>query len=156
MNWEIGTAIAEIASATGVIITLLYLAKQIRAQTKESRLAAAHEIAEGFRDMLLPFADADLCEVFVRANTDFDGLTDAERVQMITVNSRNIRLWEEAYHQFKGGRLDENIWNTMVRQYSSYLSAPSFLRVWKLRSAYYDDEFREFVESLDRLEYKIK
>jgi hypothetical protein len=156
MNWEAIGTIAEVAAAGGVIISLLYLAKQIRAQTRESRLAAAHEIAEGFRDILLPFADADLCEVFVRANTDFDGLTDAERVQMIAVNSRNIRVWEEAYHQFKGGRLDENIWNTIVRQYSSYLSAPSFLRVWELRSAFYDDEFREFVDSLDRAEYKIK
>ena len=156
MNWEAISTIAEITAAVGVIISLLYLAKQIRAQIRESRLAASHEISEGFREILLPFADPDLCEVFVRANTDFDGLTDPERVQMIAVHSRNIRLWEEAYYQFQGGRLDENIWNTIVRQYSSYLSAPSFRRVWELRRAYYDDEFREFVESLDRLEYKIK
>jgi len=156
MNWDAISTIAEVVAASGVILSLIYLAKQIKSQIQESRLSAAHEIASGFREMLKPFIDPAFAELFVRANSDFDGLTEAERIQVISVQQTNIRLWEEAFYQYQGGRLDETIWNTMVNQYSSYIAIESFKRVWDLRKASYNREFVEFVESLKQVEYKTK
>ncbi|MGR8946694.1 MAG: hypothetical protein ACU84Q_01515 [Gammaproteobacteria bacterium] len=156
MNWEALGTLAEVVAALAVIVSLIYLARQIGAQIKESQLTAAHEIAAGFRDMLVPFMDPDFAELLVRANNDFDGLSDSERFQIIVAQQRNIRLWEEAYYQYKGGRLNENIWHSMVRQYSSFLSLHSFAKVWELRREFYNADFVDFVEGLERLEYKTK
>ena len=39
MNWEIAGAIGEIVGAMAVVLSLVYLAAQIRVQTRESKLA---------------------------------------------------------------------------------------------------------------------
>ena len=48
MNWDAIGAIGEVVSAVGVIGTLVYLAIQIRANTKESRLTATGEISREY------------------------------------------------------------------------------------------------------------
>jgi hypothetical protein len=45
MNWEAIGAVGEIASAAGVIITLIYLATQIRIQNTESKSRNISEIS---------------------------------------------------------------------------------------------------------------
>ena len=51
MNWEIGVAIAEIASATGVIITLAYLAFQISQTNRIAKAAVVREIEREYIDL---------------------------------------------------------------------------------------------------------
>ena len=156
MNWDAISSVAEVIAAIGVIISLIYLAKQIRAQVEESRHAAAHEIASGWREMLQPLLDPDFAQLFVQANADFDSLTEAQRIQIIAQQQTTFRLWEEAFYQYRGGRLNKTIWDPMVKQYQSYISIAAFQRVWELRRSAYGDEFVEFVDGLARLEYKTK
>ena len=48
MNWEIGVAIAEIAGATGVIITLAYLAYQISQTNRIAKSGVVREIEKEY------------------------------------------------------------------------------------------------------------
>ena len=52
MNWEAIGAIGEIIGATAVVVSLVYLAGQIRTQNRQNRTAAMHEISMGFRDAI--------------------------------------------------------------------------------------------------------
>ena len=156
MNWDAIGAVGEILGAGAVVLSLLYLGTQIRNQNREARAAAMHEIAEGFRDAQLPYIDPDFAQVHIRAIENFDELSDAERVQTIAAGQVLLRVWEEAYYQHADGRLDEHIWNSMVRQYSSYMSAAALKRVWALRRDFYDEGFQEYVDGVQRRAYEIK
>jgi hypothetical protein len=156
MNWEAIGAIGEILGAIAVVVSLIYLAVQIRANQKEVRLAAMHEISVGFRESISTFADPQMAELFTRANLQNDTLTDAETLQLVVGMQRIFRVWEEAHNQYRAGRLDKHTWDTMIKQYSSYLAAPGFQMGWELRRQYYDDDFREFVDKLPRTEYTLK
>jgi hypothetical protein len=46
MNWEAIAAISQIVAAIGVIITLVYLAVQVRGSTKVASAQARHSISE--------------------------------------------------------------------------------------------------------------
>jgi hypothetical protein len=46
MNWDAAGAIADILAAAGVIISLFYLATQIRQNTKALRSASYHQAAQ--------------------------------------------------------------------------------------------------------------
>ncbi len=46
MNWEAISAIGEIVGALAVVITLVYLAIQIREQNRESRAAAIDSLSQ--------------------------------------------------------------------------------------------------------------
>ena len=52
MNWDAIGALGEILGASAVFASLIYLAIQIRAQNRESRLGAMHEMSVGTRDHL--------------------------------------------------------------------------------------------------------
>ena len=48
MNWEAIGASGELIGAMAVVVSVLYLAYQVRAQVRESRLAAMHEVSDAF------------------------------------------------------------------------------------------------------------
>lgn len=156
MNWVAIGAIGEFIGAFAVVISLVYLAVQIRAQNKESRIAAMHEIAVAYRESNIPFADSNLADILTRAHTNTDSLSEAEVVQLIVGVQGVFRVWEEAYYQHISGRLDANLWQAILREYTSYLSGPGFDFVWQLRKNYHNDEFRLFVDELPRTEYKTR
>ena len=156
MNWEAAGAIGEILGAAAVVISLFYLAIQIRTQNKEARLAAQHQVLTAFREASLIMSDPELADIFLRGNKDIESLSDIEIFRMICVLNPVIRVFEEAYDQYIQGRLDKQKWDGMVRQYSSYLSAPSFQQVWKVRREHYQEDFRSFVDSIEKPGYMIR
>jgi hypothetical protein len=85
MNWDALGAIGEVVGAIAVVVSLLYLAVQIRAQNRESQVAAAHEILAAFRGMQIPLQDPGLAELWEKAVMDFESLNGGERIQIFAV-----------------------------------------------------------------------
>ncbi len=156
MNWEAIGAVGEILGATAVVISLVYLAAQIRVQNREARLAAMHDIWESYRGAISSVGNLENAEVFVKANEDYDSLSEAERLMTISASQRVLRVFEEAYHQHREGRLDGYIWDVMVKQYAALLSSGSIGRVWELRKDFYSPDFRAFVEGLPRTQFRLR
>ncbi|PLW69037.1 hypothetical protein C0039_10495 [Pseudohalioglobus lutimaris] len=69
MNWDAISAIGEIIGAAAVVISLLFLAVQIRDQNKEARLLAMHNMSRELRDATRTFANEDITDIFVRATS---------------------------------------------------------------------------------------
>ena len=74
MNWEAIGAIGEIFGAGAVVISLFYLASQIRTQNKEARLAAQHQVLTAFREASLIMSDPELADIFLRGNKDIESV----------------------------------------------------------------------------------
>ena len=156
MNWNAIGAVGEIVGAAAVVVSLVYLAVQIRTQNREAKLAAMHEISAGFRDALRAFADENMATLFASANEDYDSLSDAKVIQLISGLYPILRVWEEAYIQSEQGRLDDRIWKAMNSQFSSYMTLPAMERVWNLRRGHFDQKFQEFVKQLESAEVKFR
>jgi len=148
--------IAEIVGAVAVVVSLVYLAIQIRVQNNESRIAAMHDISVGYRDSLANFAFPDQAALFNKAIDDYDSLTHTESIQLIAILGRIFRVWEEAFMQHQAGRLDERVWRSMLRQFQGYMAVVPYQRVWDLRRDYFDPEFSAFVDKLDKTSYRFR
>lgn len=156
MDWQAAVAIAEIVGTVAVVVSLSYLAIQIRSQNRESRIASIHELNESFRSAITSFQSSELAGLFVRAKDDFGSLSEAERLQFISMVQGIMRVWEDAYHQHREKRLNDRMWRAMVVQFSGYLSLPGVQAVWSIRKMAYSEDFREFVDSSTPLEYKTR
>ena len=156
MNWDAIGAIGEIVGALAVVVSLVYLASQIRAQNKEARITAMHDISVGYRDTLATVAEREIVEIIDKALEDYDALTRAESLRLIAAVGRIFRVWEEAYLQHQAGRLDQRVWAPMTRQFNAYMSLQPFHRVWEIRKQYFDDEFQTFVDDGERAEYILQ
>lgn len=150
MNWDAIGALGELVGAIAVVVSVLYLAWQVRSQVRETKLHAIHEVSHGFREgIAATFLDKQLSELFVAAKDGPEKLSEAERLQFVAFVQRNYRVWEDAFYQRRQGRLDEPHWRSMERQYSSLLSWPGVRWVWSIRRDFYTPEFAAYVDSLE-------
>src|SRR5438094_10436850 len=75
MNWEMISAIGQMLGALGVIISIAYLAAQIRNQNKESQRAAMNVLTTHWSDLNRSLVEnPDLAALWIRALQSFDVL----------------------------------------------------------------------------------
>jgi len=148
MNWEAIGAIGEIVGALAVVISLIYLASQIRVQNREAQIACAHEISVGFRESIASTQDPYIAALTLKAFRDFDGLEEAEKLQFFSISQSYLRVWEEAHYQYQQARLDEGMWRAMNTQFTDLMAAEAIQKVWALRKHTYHPNFRLYIESV--------
>ena len=82
MNWEAIGAIAESLGTVGIIASLIYVAIQIRQNTRDSRMrafeSACRGVQEQHRNLIV---DPELLQVFVAGHVSFHDLATKERIQ---------------------------------------------------------------------------
>jgi hypothetical protein len=101
------------------------------------------------------FQDAQRASVYTKALKLFDDLNDSEKLQFISMVQGLLRVWEEAFFQFQEDRLDNRVWDSMVAQYSDWMSSRGFQRVWEIRKHTYNPDFQKYVNELDCGEYRL-
>ena len=81
MSWDAIGAAAEMVGALGVLITLAYLAIQIRDNTRSLQAASLQSVLEGPRDRyFLPMAQTgDMADIYARGLTSLASLDEVEK-----------------------------------------------------------------------------
>jgi len=157
MNWDAAGAIGEILGAIAVFGSLLYLAIQIKAQNKESRLGAIIEFTDLYNQVTDSVSsDAEMASIWARAATQgLHQLDEAETVRYVALLQKITRMWENSYYQHKDGRLDTRLWNSFNTQISEISTLDAYKSFWERRSHYFSEEFRGFVNSNKADEYRL-
>lgn len=154
MNWEAIGAVGEILGALAVVLSLFYLALQIRTQNRESKLSAVHEIKVGARESMSIFGRSDLADLLSRGRHGMGEFSEAERIQLISAIQGTFMVWEDAYYQYLHGRLEEDLWHSMARQFEARFDIQAVREVWELRRYSYTEDFQEFVNSMNHVTYR--
>ena len=85
MDWTALSAIAELLGAAAVVVSLLYLAQQIRQNTRQIRLAAqqatVHELGNALRAQA---QNREWTELLSRGLNNLDALDPVEKTQFLT------------------------------------------------------------------------
>ena len=147
MNWDAIGALSEMIGAIAVVITLVYLAIQIRQNTRAIRLDTGHDVAEEYRDIFALMAQKEgLAELVHRAAIDHESIVGADKVRYYALNSNFIRALENAYFQFNEQALDQKHWSGMKRMLTDYAQLPAFREYWPNRKHWFSKEFQAFME----------
>ena len=79
MDWSAIGAIGEVLGATAVVVSLLYLAAQMRNGIRQARLEAGRSLSTGISDMSLALAvNGELSDIYVRGSGEFESLDPSE------------------------------------------------------------------------------
>lgn len=155
MNWEAVGAIGETLGAAGVIVTLAYLAVQLKQNTRalRSNFWQAIQEAEHRFDCLFS-SDPAIGELWVRAGDGgLESLnSDAERFQFMTLAKQLIDLFQTHHYQHERGMIETEMWGTWVTQFKEDVVSHRGLReVIELRRQHFRSSFRDFVDqSIER------
>ena len=151
MNWEALGAISETMGAIGVIVSLLYLAKQIRISSKQTeqnsnivRGTAYQQFRQQVNSVVgLRISDPILSDIWDRGLRDFESLNRVEQSQLGGVFFMMVGNWESQFHLQKVGVFDES----MGTNSKLVLNTAGFQHWWLLRQETYSAEFREHIEN---------
>src|SRR4030095_4099447 len=147
MNWEMISAVGQMRGALGVIISLVYLALQIRAQKKETRHAAVNSLTTQFNEFMRPqIESSELCAIWLRGLKSFEELDGPSKLRFGSHIGRQLRAADSLYLAYLDGTLDARIWSGYERSLADIVAYPGFQRWWPTRKHWYSDEFRALLD----------
>ena len=109
MNWDIGVAIAEIASAIAVILTLAYLAYQISQTNRIAKSAAVREIEREYIDLYKTVATdiefSNLATKLRDSTYSADSEVEDEKIENFAVWL--VSIWLNVQACYDQGQMDQ-------------------------------------------------
>jgi len=148
MNWEAIGAIGEAVGAIGIIVTLGYLAIQIRQNTIQQRSQVIQVMFESYSQLImLLVSDAELGRMFLAGTLDQSSLTDEELVRFQLFMMAFLRRLENFYIQSSnGGILDEEFASFRETTFD-FLARPGSREFWKMSTGRFNPKFADWVTS---------
>ena len=158
MNWEAVGAIGEIVGATGVIVSLVYLAAQIRhsnrqvdEQSRSSQLASAAAVARGFADFRRSFIhDSELTAIWVKGGNELDELTPEERLRFDYSAVELFWSWAMVWLYTQQGVFDPIIADQTMKNLELYVTLPG-IRKWWFESGHRAEYPEGFASDVDTI-----
>ena len=148
MNWDAIGAIGEIAGAAGVILSLIYLASQIRTQNTESRQNAVNNLTSQWDSFMGDMAtNPELARIWDKGLQDFGALNATERVQFSTHLNRIFKINESMYRQYEIGTITAKQWEAQENSISDVTCCPGVKAWWPTRSHWYTEDFRRYIQA---------
>jgi len=148
VNLETVNAVAQLIAATGVIVSLFYLAAQIRQNTKSQRSVVVDPLTSSLINLLGPQAsDPKLTRAFASATEDWHGASEEDRIRAIAVLFALFKLFENAWFQQRQGTLDLQQWEGWELYMLAYFHRPGVRTWWAMRRATFAPGFRAYLEN---------
>ncbi len=114
MNWDALGAIGEVVGAIAVVVTLLYVARQIRQANAQTQAQARYSFIEAYGEMNTSITNSkDVASIFRRGFTG-ETLDPDEHYQFFALAGQFLNTWSVLFDLHEDGLLPENQW-TMVR-----------------------------------------
>jgi hypothetical protein len=149
MNWDAIGAVAEFVGAVGVIVSLVYLAGQIRQNTRSSRAAAFHAItAETNQLYRTVAADSEAARILRSGMQEPEKLSDDDLIRFVLLVSCVFRGFENIFIHYLQGTIDEASWHPWRASLLEILEAPGAARFWQLRSHVFREDFQHLVSEV--------
>lgn len=145
MNWDAIGAIGEILGALAVVLTLGYLAIQVRQNTHGMKVAAKLEIDKQFTsytDLLLN--DPDLFELQTRGLTGQEFSTiDAAKFSLLM--QRLTWNFSSMHYQYMTQELSEEDWHESRRLIKWITASGGFRSWWETNQINFSYDFRNYL-----------
>ena len=146
MNWDAIGAIGEVLGAVAVLLTLIYLALQIRQNTLAIQSAAAQDVHENFAEWYASTqSDPVLIDLSAKGMKDYSSLSDIERGQFIALFMSFCIHFQNAFYKWQEGSLSPELWRGWEYVSMNMLSTPGGKEFWNDRDYLFADAFQLYI-----------
>ena len=139
--------IGQVIGAIAVVISLIYVALQIRQNTNAVRSATAQTVHEHFAKWYhLVAADDELAKIVANGLRDYESLSEQERVRFVAAFMAFLSYSQNAFLKWHEGLLASPLWLGWELVIMNLVCAPGGKAFWKDRAYMFGDEFRRYIE----------
>ncbi len=147
MNWEAVGAIGEVVGALGVIVTLGYLAIQIRQNSAVVRASTRQTISTTQAEIGFRLAENPELRSAALQFTSLESTVSETELAAHFYLRGILRTFENQYHQYVDGTFDQSIWTGYRNSMAQNFASPAIRDFWRTHRPLYSVEFAAFVET---------
>jgi hypothetical protein len=149
MSWEAIGAVGGIVGAVAVVVSVIYLATQIRSQTIESRLAATRDLSARRGEALKQLSgDDELIKIWLKAIRGYDMLKGVERMKASLLFHMIMRTAEQEFIHKGTGHVDDPYLESVDRVLSENVASPGVQQWWGTTKHLFNSGFQRHVDHL--------
>jgi hypothetical protein len=146
VNWEAISAIGQLVGALAVVISLIYLAREVRSNARATRHASIRSTSDAFTRWLQQLAEhPHLAELYYRGIHEFESLEGADLVGFSALMDQMFRNVEDMYYQHLDGHLDPRVWHEFEVAMRDINGYPGVQAWWRSRSHWFTEEFAKLI-----------
>ena len=153
MNWEIMGTLGEIVGGFGVVLSLLYLARQISDNTLSNQSAAINSLTDQI--MRVTIVDNETGSLFYKGLKGLDGLNETERLIFVQRVTAIFLIWFNAHIQYQRRLIPVEFWNTYAGAIASYFQHAGVGDTWQLIKSGFPQSYVSYVEKSSKLESSV-
>jgi len=141
----------EFLGGIAVVVSLIYLAGQIRQNSKLMRASTAAVTLEGLNATSSMVAeDPEVGRIWWAGLDDRSALSKPDAQRFDTLISMQVSHWDQEFDFVRDGLMSDRLWQRRRRQMTWQLQQPGMQQHWRDWEFAYGDEFRAFVDGLIR------
>ncbi|MBP6014155.1 MAG: hypothetical protein KBA31_18145 [Alphaproteobacteria bacterium] len=141
--------ISQIVAVIAIFASLIFVGIQLRQNTRAVLVSTSQTHFTMWTSVASPLVeDADIARIYWQALSDFDGLTDQDRMRFIVYMSNVFRFYESSRIQWRRGVLEAEHWHSVEVNIRAFATQPGVKRFWKIRRHWHSPEFARWFESL--------
>jgi hypothetical protein len=141
--------VGEFLGSIGVIGSLVYLAMQIRQNTRSVRSAAYQAAVTSTVDVAASFATSEaLSEAFFKGFREYETLKGPERHRFGAYAYGLFRSYENLFYQHAQGTIESHLWEGFRNMLLRDLRNPGLVAWWDSQRNIFSPEFQGYVDEL--------
>jgi hypothetical protein len=149
MNWEMLTAIGQLATVCVGVPSIIYFAIQLREQTRERRQSAVNALTVQWSDLTKALhEDAEFGAIFLRGLHSFHDLDAVSKLRFSAFENRFFKNFEGMYYSRREGILTTDLWNEIERTMSDFLAYDGVRQWWETRKHWHTEAFVRVVDAM--------
>lgn len=149
MNWDMLTAIGQLATVFIGVPSVIYFAIQLREQTRERRQSAVNALTIQWGDLTKALHEsAEFAALFLRGVQSFHDLDAVSKVRFSAFQNRFFKNFEGMYYSRREGILTSELWGEIERTMSDFLAYEGVRQWWETRRHWHTDAFADVVDAI--------
>jgi len=150
MNWEVVGATADALSAVAVLVTLVYLATQIREARKHLQISSHQTRTDRNIHLATLGIQDEKYQQILKKNRTGESLSENELLHAGSYWTAAMRHFEDLHYQRELGAIDDDTWRANRAGIARSMSVPWGIYMWKERARNFREPFVALVDHIIR------
>jgi hypothetical protein len=144
-------AVAQIAEAGLVAVTVIFIWYELRETQRMTRAANTHKLFESLTPFYMAaMQDRDLLRLYGASGEDIAKLDSIDRLRHRAIHLWWLSVFENFYRQAQGGFVERGYAEGWDRSLAAFVCSPGITAIWPSARHQFDAAFVAHVENLQK------
>jgi hypothetical protein len=141
-------SLGSFVNGLAVLISLIYLALQVRQTKRNQQIAIRHSRATRIVELQLALAGATVADAWLHGSGSPQAITQTEVSQFINLCRALFFHFEDSFYQREEGLLNDDAFETVVAGVRLSAKSPGWRAAWKLARPNFGGRFLAFMDEV--------